>query len=197
MLWPGHPQIQDDELLSSWIVRVGRANGLGAQGFWSTINPDRNSRLASVDRRASESLLRVLAAGTGTSLKRIRAAILLSESDSAQVLTRQRHRPNVRYCSVCFLEDKEPYFRRSWQSSCALLCDQHSAWLSANCHSCAEAIGLIMISLEQSHLAICANCGQFLGARIEQRPESPERRQLITMQKRLLSTFPNTHSSLG
>lgn len=87
MLWPGHPQIQDDELLSSWIVRVGRANGLGAQAFWNVINPDRNSRLASVDRRASESLLPVLADGTGTSLKRIRAAVLLSEADSTQART--------------------------------------------------------------------------------------------------------------
>jgi len=197
MSWPGHPQIQDDELLSSWIVRVGRANGLGAQAFWETINQDRNSRLASVDLRASESLLRVLADATGTSLKRIRAAMLLSKTDSTQVLRRQRHRPDLRYCSVCFSEDKEPYFRRSWQSSCVLLCDRHSAWLSANCHSCAVTVRLIMISIEQSHLAICANCGQFLSTRMDPRPESPERQQLITMQKRLVSTFSKTHSSLG
>jgi len=173
------------------------ANGLGAQAFWKTINQDRNSRLASVDLRASESLLRVLADATGTSLKRIRAAMLLSKTDSTQVLRRQRHRPDLRYCSVCFSEDKEPYFRRSWQSSCVLLCDRHSAWLSANCHSCAVTVRLIMISIEQSHLAICANCGQFLSTRMDPRPESPERQQLITMQKRLVSTFSKTHSSLG
>src|SRR5260370_39095852 len=113
MLWPAHPKLQQDEMLSSWIVRLARANGMPTRVFWRVINSDHALRFATVDRRLSEPLFRVLSEGTGVPIAEIRQACNVNDAydaDFPQISNRRlgQQARSLRTCAHCFAEEQEP-----------------------------------------------------------------------------------------
>jgi len=65
-LWPIHPKPFDDELLSSWMVRIARAYRVRSTSFW--IHEAGRIDFRKVDLTAEPRLLQLIGARTGTPL---------------------------------------------------------------------------------------------------------------------------------
>ena len=76
-LWPIHPHRLNDELLSSWLVRMAHGNGLKLQTF-TTLALSRGANLwnRDVDRCATEGILAALSNQTGSTVEELRGGLL-------------------------------------------------------------------------------------------------------------------------
>jgi hypothetical protein len=72
-LWPLHGKPYDDEVLSSWLVRLSRAYGAAPARFCAQIWPHRALWSRDIDQGTDHELLRVLTAKTATPRARVLA----------------------------------------------------------------------------------------------------------------------------
>lgn len=180
-LWPAHPKPLPDEILSSWIVRVARANGLKLQTFCDfAFGKDHQLWNRDIDRLAPEWLLRQLAARTGTGIVRVRKATLriyeglfyehwrLSGQLRWILCTGVYHRKRtlfgMQFCPQCLREDAEPYFRTHWRVAVLTFCSKHLVALHDRCPACGSAVAFHRRELgrpqivETGPLCLCHAC---------------------------------------
>lgn len=156
-LWLYRTKPQEDELFSSWLVRL--AHGLAvklqsfvvqflgeAPGFW-TSDVDRNP-----DRRALE----VLSVGAAIPLTRLSAMGLLAyegylwssyhrKGALHWVMPigrdgRRRRDHGQQFCRLCLVEDARPYFRRRWRLAFNVVCERHGIMLDDACRLCGAPV---------------------------------------------------------
>jgi TniQ len=155
-VWPAYSKPQDDELLSSWLVRLSMAHGLKLHTFCSLAWPGRPIRNRDIDKSADEGLLAVLSEKTDTPLERVRGTTLsayegvLYEKHNpfgntlwimpVGVYLRVRMQYGLQLCPRCLAEDKEPYFRRRWRLAFVTVCGKHGVALNDRCPRCGEAV---------------------------------------------------------
>lgn len=155
--WPAHPKPLDDELLSSWLVRTARANGLKLQTFCDTVFGKEDQLWnRDIDRSAPEWLQAAMSEHTGTSQERVRQTTLdiyrgriyhrrnttgqLQWILSAGIYHRTRRYFGMQFCPQCLAEDEEPYFRTRWRVAALTFCAEHKLHLHDRCPSCAVPI---------------------------------------------------------
>jgi len=156
-LWPIHLKLQDDELLSSWIVRLAHAHGYKVQTFCHILfKSDIGIGTRDIDVIVPEVVKEKLIVATGTSEARIKQATLsdyegrLSETiqkigNRAWILSQGlRARKPGRYglmcCPVCLKHDILPYFRRKWRLAFITMCIKHGVRLIDRCPTCQSVI---------------------------------------------------------
>lgn len=156
-LWPAHPKLLPDELLSSWIARIARANGLKLQTFCDrAFGKEHQLWNRDIDRLAPPWLLSSLARHTGTPIRTVRRAtldiyrgLLFRERHSAGQLRwilptgiyhRTRRRFGMQFCPQCLAEDQEPYFRTRWRVAALTFCIRHRLCLHDQCPACGAPI---------------------------------------------------------
>ena len=155
--WPIHPKPYDDELLSSWIVRLARAYGVEPTKFWRQSSPDPiDLQWPVLDYLPPEKLLSVLSKATATPPQRVLETTLLAVG-SVQFIPRMN--ALLRYCPMCLSEDPEPYFRREWQMSAFRLCDRHNCLICCHCRQCRRPQSVYKIPLEAEFISCCFHCG--------------------------------------
>lgn len=152
-LWPAHPKLLPDELLSSWIVRIAGANGLKLQTFCDrTFGKEHQLWNRDIDRHAPPWLLASLARHTGTPIRSVQNATLgiyrgrlyrqkhnagqLRWILPAGVYHRTRRRFGVQFCPRCLAEDDEVYFRTRWRVAALTFCAEHQLCLHDRCPAC-------------------------------------------------------------
>lgn len=145
-LWLFRTKPKDDELLSSWLVRLAYGLALKLQvfttqvlkkpaGFWSE----------DIDRASDRKLMQHLSIGTGTQYVRIEQTsiryyegklwpVINSKGPQSWLLPhrrdgRYRTGNGQQYCQECLREDREPYFRRRWRLAHLVVCDIHHCYL--------------------------------------------------------------------
>lgn len=157
--WPVHPGLQPDELLSSWLVRIARGNGLKLQSFCHMFWPGVELWTRDLDRSPPAEVLQTLAERTGVSPERIHEATL----EAYQGRLFERHNPNgnnrwlmglglyhrtrrrhaLQFCPRCLNDDgDQPYFRRHWRLSLATACPHHGLRLLDACPRCEAPVVL-------------------------------------------------------
>jgi len=151
--WPAHPKPLDDELLSSWLVRTARANGLKLQTFCDRVfGKEHQLWNRDIDRSAPEWLLESMCEHTGTPLERVRRTTLdiyrgrLYRRRNAAgqlrwmlpvgVYHRTRRRFGMQFCPQCLADDQEPYFRTLWRVATLTFCPSHRLCLHDRCPAC-------------------------------------------------------------
>lgn len=156
-LWPAHPKPLPDELLSSWLVRIARANGLKLQTFCVQVfGQERQLWNRDIDRLAPAWLLRSLAERTRTPLRRVVDTTLLRYQGTLYdrwratgqlrwilctgVYHRKRRAFGTLYCPRCLTDDAEPYFRTSWRVAVLCHCARHGVELLDRCPRCGEPL---------------------------------------------------------
>lgn len=156
-LWPAHPKPLPDELLSSWLVRIARANGLKLQTFCVQVfGKERQLWNRDIDRLAPAWLLRSMSEHTGTPLQHVANTTLLRYQGTlydrwrstgqlrwilcAGMYHRKRRAFGTLYCPRCLAEDAEPYFRTRWRVAVLCHCAQHGLELLDRCPQCEEPI---------------------------------------------------------
>jgi hypothetical protein len=155
-LWPIHLKPNDDELLSSWLVRLARAHGLKLHTFCSLAWPKKQIWNRDIDKSADSQMVETLSIKTGTPIKRAHATTLaeyvniLYEKHNllgptswimpVGVYHRTHKQFGLQYCPLCLAEDKEPYYRRKWRLAFVVSCERHHALLHDRCPRCGAAV---------------------------------------------------------
>lgn len=180
-IWPAHPKPLPDELLSSWIVRVARANGIKLQTLcWMLFGNARSPWNRDIDRSAPIWLLKTMCEHTGTNywdiyhttLATYRTLLYPNRRRSGQLrwilpvrthaMTRNGY--GQQFCPRCLEEDQIPYFRKAWRVALVTFCPKHQVMLHDACPSC--GVPLVFhrsdFGVEQEKpkpIFSCYNCG--------------------------------------
>lgn len=180
-LWPAHPKPLPDELLTSWIARCAKANGLKLQTFCDRVfGKERQLWNRDIDRLAPEWLLAEMAKRTGTpyaAAERTTLSVyrgrLFHERHSAGQLRwilpvgiyhRTRQSFGLQFCTQCLFEDDEPYFRTRWRVAAMPFCKRHGLLLHDKCPKCIAPVSFHRRELgrpeitEPGPLCLCHTC---------------------------------------
>lgn len=181
-LWLYRTKPREDELFSSWLVRL--AHGLAVKiqpfvvhllgmspGFWTD----------DVDRYPNRRALRILSAATAVPMARLDAIGLSAyqgflwpsfnpKGALAWVMPigrngRRRRGHGQLFCRQCLAADEQPYFRRRWRLAFNVACELHDILLDDACRICGAPIefhvgdfGKRLLDFE-CHIARCGTCG--------------------------------------
>ncbi len=180
-LLPAHPKPLPGELLTSWITRLARDNGLKLQTFFEHVF-GKSYQLwnRDIDRAAPDWLLDVLSTRTGTPHRAIDRTTLLSYERRlyghahvagqlrwilpAGIYHRTRRRFGVQFCPRCLSADDEPYFRKHWRVAALTFCPEHRVLLHDRCPKCESAIAFHRHELgrpavtDAGELCLCHAC---------------------------------------
>jgi hypothetical protein len=198
-----HLKPYDDELLSSWLVRLSRAYGMEARRFGASIWRHAAFWNRDVDKGIYADVLEVLIDNTATPLAQVvnttfwgyrgfPAWQLYSRGVSPWLLSiglrhNRRHRPWLQYCPYCLDDDPDPYFRRQWRLTFVTICPPHRCRLLDRCVACGAPCNIEHVPSDADAITHCYHC-QF-DARQAQAPRlahTADRYRLIQFQTRLI-----------
>lgn len=184
---PMHPQPQQDEILSSWLVRLAFANGFPLHTFYSTLLGYKAPIWSrDIDRHPPRAMLKVLKKYTQTPIAALETLALSSYEGilfeqlpmtgdapwilPAGVFHRTRLRAGMQFCPLCLQHDLTPYYRRSWRLALYSVCTHHHCLMQQYCPSCQSpvifhrhGIGRSKVIPEEA-LRLCHLCGFNLGS---------------------------------
>jgi TniQ len=205
-LWPIHSKPYDDEVLSSWLVRLSRAYGAEPTCFCAQIWPHRALWSRDIARGTHPKLLRVLTAKTATPRTRVLATTVRGyrgySTEDLRYVKRQpwllrlglraltRSRPWLQYCPRCLREDADPYFRRCWRLAFVTVCPDHNRRLLDRCEACGAVVNLHRLPGDAETMTQCHDCRDDLrGAQAPILGRSATSHRLVRCQTFLLQTM--------
>lgn len=155
-LLPAHPQPQVDELFSSWLVRIAKANGQKLHTFCRQVLGEVSIWNRDIDKSVTSQTLVALARKSGTNIRLAKQTSLaafegtLYEVHNPRGMTpwilpigvyhRVRRRKGLQFCPQCLAGDVDPYFRRAWRLALYTVCPQHGCKLLDSCPKCDAAV---------------------------------------------------------
>ena len=173
-LWPLRLKPYDDELLSSWLVRLSRAYGMEASRFGASITYYSAFWNRDVDKGLDDNLLQSLIDRTALSPARVLETTfsgyrgfpiheLYDKGLSAWILSiglrdGRRHRAWLQYCPYCLQDDDDPYFRRSWRLAFVTVCPPHHCRLLDRCVACAAPCNIHQVRRDAPAITCCYRC---------------------------------------
>lgn len=163
-----------DELLSSWLVRLARANGFDPLALTEFIWPKWRVWIRDIDRGVDPERERQASAFLGVPVALWQSATLREIAFQVggglparpgvwpwilAIGARNRRRSGgLQYCSKCLATDPIPYFRLYWRLSWHTACERHSIFLRDSCPSCGSPLEPHRLGLGCDHLARCVRC---------------------------------------
>lgn len=163
LVLPLRPKPFDDELCSSWLLRLAKECGTTFYTFRRVTAPRLRLPIYDFDRSVGVQQLASIAKATMTEPSLVRETLLrfdgpdlednswleqwllpVGDSESAGKLT------GYQYCPEC-LSDGTPYFRRSWRFSFVVACVKHRRLLIDQCGRCGVAIHAFRIGWQVSN----------------------------------------------
>lgn len=209
-VWPVHPRPLPDELLSSWMTRIARANHTKVYSFYALyFGQEHQIWNRDIDKLAPEWLVDGLAAWTGLDRGEIEQMTLRSYEGllyehhnpygntkwilPAGVYHRTRRRHGLVYCPLCLFKDAEPYFRKSWRLSFNTVCEHHGSQMLDACPKCNAPVVYFRRDLGHRRaymvdsMALCHQCGFDLRRGPAYDPPAPDGESLMHL--RALITF--------
>ncbi len=180
-VWPVHPKPLQDELLSSWIVRVAQANAIKLQTLsWMLFGNERSPWNRDIDRSAPPWLLKEVAHHTGTNYWDVFHSTLVTYRQRLYSRRRlsgqlpwvlsvhnygmQRRGHGQLLCPQCLATDLIPYFRKQWRLALFTYCPIHQVRMVDSCPNCGTSVmhyrgdfGRTIQEARPMHL--CHGCG--------------------------------------
>lgn len=156
-VWPIHPMPLYDELISSWMIRIGQENRSKIHTFYaSQFGRHREIWTRDIDHLAPAWLIEELFEHTGCSSEIIRGMTLRSLESIAfgnfnefgetnfilplSVFHRTRRGFGQQFCPVCLATDPVSYLRKSWRLAFNTICSKHKILLRDRCDSCLQPV---------------------------------------------------------
>ena len=170
-----HPHPQEDELLSSWLVRVSLAHDTKPWSFMNMHFPEYKNIIFSrdVDVWAPEDFLRKLALKSGYTYEQIFELTLQSYIGTLfptfnpsccnkyfsyiKVRGRSNRLYGQKFCPIC-LKDDISYFRKTWRLKTVNVCVKHKIKLLDRCSYCGKPISLYKFSKDGKGFIVCWYC---------------------------------------
>lgn len=174
-----HPHPHEDELLSSWLVRVSLAHDTMPCSLMNMHFPEYKNIIFSrdLDVWANDDLLAKLSTKSNLPAETLFSMTLQSYRG---ILQKQIHRntgnnllspivPRARnnkkhgqkFCPLCLAEDSAPYFRKIWRVSFYSVCLTHRILLLDKCCKCKKPISFYKFK-DDAGFTKCWSCGQKL-----------------------------------
>lgn len=169
-LWPIHLKPYDEELLSSWLIRLCRAYGAEPDRLCAAIWRHPAFWQRDIDKGTYDHILQVLADQTATPPARVLETTFRGypgfptwELDhnrrapwvlSIGLRGGRRQRPWLQYCPYCLQNDDEPYFRRHWRLAFVTVCTQHRCRLLDRCLNCAAPCNIHQIRSDAAAIVV-------------------------------------------
>lgn len=209
-VWPVHPRPLPDELLSSWMTRLARANQMKVYSFYSLYFGKSHAVWnRDIDKLAPDWLMDGLSSWTGLGRTEVEQTTLRSYEGliyehhnpygntkwilPAGVYHRTRRHHGLVYCPLCLFEDPEPYFRKSWRLSFNTVCERHGSMMLDGCPKCSAPVAYFRRDLGHRRtsmvdsMVLCHQCGADLRRGPAMDPPAPDGETLA--QLRALITF--------
>ena len=185
-IWPIHLKPQDDELLSSWMIRLAHVHGIKVMTLCTLLfGYQRPVWNRDIDRLAPKDVLDKLSQITGTLPERVYATTLRELESRAfeafnpngnthwilplGIHSRTHKDYGLQYCPQCLMEDHSPYFRRSWRLGFITTCVKHKSVLSDCCGTCGAPVMPHRVDMRsradyptERDMLVCASCGSSL-----------------------------------
>lgn len=156
-IWPIHPQPLEDEILSSWMIRLAHANRFKVHDFYKLyFGNDKQIWTRDIDHLAPNWLINGLSAHTGVPIDRVKNMALRSYEGfifekynltttirgilPLGIYHRTRKFYGQQFCPACLAEDKIPYFRKKWRVAYINTCNFHNIFLHDRCPHCQQPI---------------------------------------------------------
>jgi hypothetical protein len=186
-IYPIHPRLKDEELLSSWIARLSLGNGLTPSKLGVILLPNSESIYSwqNVDLMFSDMVLAELSKKTATPLTKLYEASLrrydgllyssmrdnpMQDTSYGWIMPHRMHfaqkvkRFGLQACPQCLASDDKPYFRCSWRLAFVIGCPKHKTSLIDRCLRCGEPIQFLLNASSTARAAIgcmtiCHKCG--------------------------------------
>jgi hypothetical protein len=182
---PIRPRPFEDELLSSWLIRLAHALGYKAETLCRILFGRGHALWCrDVDALPEQEIHEVLSCVTGVPRERVRATTLTAwiedlSPPSGQrgsiawllplgIYHRTRRLPGLMFCPQC-LRQGQPYFRRTWRLAFVTACRTHGVDLLERCGHCEAVLAPHRTDLHpdglpprEGVLTSCWNCGHAL-----------------------------------
>lgn len=174
------PQPLEDELLSSWLVRLSLAHDTVPTSFMNMHFPEYKNIVFSrdVDVWAPEEMLTKLAKKSNYSYEQIYNLTLRSYIGTILPefnpsgwnryfrYLKNRGRSNKlhgqKYCQTCLQEDNIPYFRKKWRLKSISKCKKHHIELADRCPKCKIPISFYKVTIDGIGYTKCWKCNKHL-----------------------------------
>lgn len=173
-LWPIHLKPHDDELLSSWLVRLSRAYGIESTRFCTSVWRTPTFWSHDIDQGWVDEIIQVLAAKTATPTHRVLATTFKGYPGfslhelvgpgrvpwllASRVHSKPRLSPWLQYCPPCLQEDADPYFRRRWRLAFVTVCAKHRRRLLDGCQACGKPLNFHRLTAKAAAITLCYHC---------------------------------------
>ena len=169
------PKPQEDELLSSWLVRVALAHNTLPVSFMNMHFPKYKNIIFSrdLDIWAPDDLLEAIQEKSQYGVDEIKAMTLKSYSgilapkiepngrnlfiSPIKVRGRRNQSYGQRYCPLCLQEDHILYFRKKWRLSFVTVCPKHNCYLLDRCSQCFAPISIYKFHKQRGY-DVCYQC---------------------------------------
>lgn len=175
-------QPQNDELMSSWFIRLALLHRTMPMTFTNLYMPETKNRfwVADIDLQADPTMLSLLSAKSGLPVELLHAMTLKSyesylvenvygKTRATKFVSplglrgRRSTLPGLRYCPLCLKEDERPYYRKKWRLSFSVVCTRHQCYLSERCPKCGATL-TPYLACKTGRTDACYKCGQVLTA---------------------------------
>ena len=181
-LWPIHLRPKEDELLSSWMVRLAYAHDIKLRTFGRLLAGEHGEVwYRDVDRLAPKWLIAKLAQNTGLTEQAVHQCTLRAYEGRIfreyrefgiipwilplKVFEWKRKGFGLQICPQCLAEGDEPYFRKRWRVAFCTWCTKHNALLLDRCPECSAPISFHRHDLNENTpdsnetISCCSECG--------------------------------------
>lgn len=155
--WPYRPRPLEDELLTSYLLRVAAGLDLRPTRFLSAIWGSRRSLLnQDLDNFVPRHIAQRVADGTCIEVDDVHAMTLANYAGSllvnhnprgrnpwllpTTIKSNDRRRRGLQFCPECLATDRTPYFRRRWRLAFVTTCTKHLTILHDGCPTCGEIV---------------------------------------------------------
>ncbi len=171
-----HPQPEEDEILSSWLLRICKAHDTDPGTFVHLHLPEWGHALwrRDFDIHVKPALIERLSHKSGFSTDTLYSLTLRSYEGCLFEQVRGFSTVNfiqplcthilintnraIRYCPLCMKEDGNPYFRKRWRVSFVTACTKHGCFLVDSCQQCGLPLTPKRWHPENGYL-YCHSCG--------------------------------------
>lgn len=172
-VWPIHLKPQQDELLSSWLVRLSRAYHNTPYSFCRNAFNRIPIWTRDIDLIGHSKVFQLLSKHTACPMREVKKTCLSkyngiifeeckNTTHNSWILPiKKYHRiikgVGLQCCVKCLKEAKHPYFKSRWRLSCINLCVKHRCYLVNHCKLCGASINPHRVPINRE-LYYCYNC---------------------------------------
>jgi hypothetical protein len=147
---------KEDELFSSWLVRLAYSHQLKPYIFYRMLFPKFNICNIDIDKSVSDKFIQLLELKTtatydellSTTLKFYEGNLYLKNNPYSNIKwllqLKSAHKAyesfGIVFCPECLKNDKIPYFRKHWRLSISIICVKCGIYLHEKCPNCLKSI---------------------------------------------------------